>query len=366
MRAYYHIKELAQKHEITLCALTDEKVHPEALPELQKHCKHIHIFRLSKISIFFNILRAFFLGLPLQVGYFYNRHIDKKIQKLIAENRPDHIFCQLIRVAEYVKHSNIPKTLDYQDVFSKGLERRKRKAPLLFKPVLGLEYKRLLNYENNIFSYFNHKIIISKPDRDLIPHPEREKIHVVPNGVDTDYFYPKDVKKKYDLVFTGNMAYPPNVNAVECISKKILPLLLKVKPDIRILIAGAKPVKAIRQLHSKNIFVSGWVKDIRMSYAQSRIFMAPMQIGTGLQNKLLEAMAMRLPCVSSPLANNALDAKEDVEILIGRTPQEYVNHIIALLDDDDKMNSLALNGHNYVMENFNWHKLTDKINDIIT
>ncbi len=366
LRAYHHIKELSTKHDIILCALTDEKLHPEAISELKKYCISIHIFRLPPLGIFFSIVKAFFTGLPLQVGYFYNKNIEKKILKVIETSKPDHIFCQLIRVSAYAqKVHNIPKTLDYQDVFSKGVYRRQKKAALLFKPVLHLEYKRLLKYEHNVFDEFTHKIIISETDRALIPHPENKKIHVVPNGVDTDFFSPKETEKIYDLVFTGNMAYPPNINAVEYICKQILPLLIKSKPDIRILIAGTSPAKRIRKLQSKNVIVSGWINDIRNCYAQSRIFLAPMQIGTGLQNKLLEAMAMQLPCISSDLANKALNAQDGKEIIIGHTPQAYVDHILNLLKDDKARNTLANNGHKFVKENFKWGSLTDKINTIM-
>ena len=117
------------------------------------------------------------------------------------------------------------------------------------------------------------------------------------------------------------MSYPPNVNAVMYIAKEIFPLLLKHKPDIKLLIAGATPTNAVKSLANANIHVSGWMDDIRDAYNESSIFLAPLQIGTGLQNKLLEAMSMELPCITSALANNALKACDGEEILIGETPK---------------------------------------------
>ena len=366
LRAYHHIKELSKHNEIILCALSDEAVHPDALKELNKYCSKIYIFKLKWYSIFFNILKSFINGKPLQVGYFYDRTIKKAIDKIIEEIKPDHIFCQLIRVSEYVKNYKIPKTLDYQDVFSKGVQRRLNTASILMKPVFRSEYKRLLKYEADIFNNFNNLIIISKPDRDLIPHKDKDKIHIIPNGVDQTFFSPQEAVKKYDLIFTGNMAYPPNINAVDFLINKILPLLKLQKPDIKILIAGAHPSPKIKKMQSDNVHVTGWVEDLRTCYIQSKIFIAPMQIGTGLQNKLLEAMAMQLPCVCSEMANNALNAANGKEILLGHEPQEYVDHIIHLLDDETFAHELALQGHNYVTENYNWATLTDKINGIIS
>ena len=161
------------------------------------------------------------------------------------------------------------------------------------------------------------------------------------------------------------MAYPPNINAAEYLVYKILPVLIQQKPDIKILIAGARPVSKIKKMQSKNVHISGWVDDIRTCYTQSRIFIAPMQIGTGLQNKLLEAMAMQLPCVSSEMANGALDATNGKEILLGHEPEEYVQHILHLLDDKQFADEIAMQGYNYVSANYNWSTLTEKINEII-
>ncbi|MCK4639192.1 MAG: glycosyltransferase, partial [Bacteroidales bacterium] len=295
LRAFNHIKYLSKNNKITLFALNDSKVNKEkAFQALQPYCHSINFFDLSKFNIIFNVLLAFFNGKPLQTGYFFSRRAKKRINKIISETKPDHIFCQLIRVAEYVKNQNIPKTLDYQDVFSKGVERRIHTSPFYLKPFLKLEYKRLLKYENKIFDYFDNKIIISEPDRKLIPHPEKDKIVIVMNGVDTDFFKPINRKKEYDIVFAGNMGYPPNVNGVEFLVKQILPIVRRNKPEIKVLIAGANPDRKVIAVKSKNIHVTGWVEDIRECYAKARIFIAPMQIGTGLQNKLLEAMAMKI------------------------------------------------------------------------
>jgi len=246
------------------------------------------------------------------------------------------------------------------------VERRLDSSPAYIKPFLRLEHKRLLKYEHDIFSAFTNRIIISKPDRDHIPHPEKEKIVVVPNGVDTDFFKPMDSEKEFDLVFTGNMGYPPNINAAEFLVLKILPIILKRKPDTTILIAGASPHLRVSVLKSSHVDVTGWVPDMRECYAAARIFIAPMQLGTGLQNKLLEAMAMQVPCITSPLANQALHAKENEEILIATTPEEYADHIIMLLANPSRAKEIAVNGYNFVLRNFSWERETAKIEELIT
>lgn len=366
LRAFHQIKQLSKRHEIILCALNDSVLHEDALPVLRKYAKEVYIIPISKTTVFFNIIKALFTGKPLQVGYFYNAKTGRRIRKLIETCRPDHLFCQLIRVAEYLKGIDIPKTLDYQDVFSKGVDRRLATSAFYLKPFLKLEYKRLLQYEYDAFEQFDHKIIISYPDRDMIPHPRREEITVVANGVDTDFFHPDNTPKEYDLVFTGNMGYPPNINSAEYLVHQILPVVTRRKPDIRLLIAGASPHMRVKVLRSPQVEVSGWVPDMREAYNRSRIFIAPMQIGTGLQNKLLEAMAMKIPCITSPLANQALMARNGEEILIASTPKEYSNHIMALMEDSALAKKIAENGYQFVMKNYSWETETRKIEELLT
>lgn len=355
LRAYYFIKHLSENNDIILCSLNDNKnLQQSSIDALKPFCKSIHIFKLSRYSIIINLLKTFINNKPFQVGYFYNKNIHNKIRQLIRENKPDHIFCQLLRVAEYSQFENIPKTLDYQDVFSKGIERRINNSPFYLKPLLKQEYKRLLKYENEIFDHFDNKIIISKPDRDLIPHPEKEKIVIIPNGVDYEYFTPQTPEKEIDLIFTGNMGYPPNINGAEYLVNNILPIIKQHKPDVKLVIAGANPHKRILSLQSSGIQVTGWVKDMREYYAKARIFIAPMQIGTGLQNKLLEAMAMKIPSITSPLANKALEAKPNFEILIGNDAEEYAKHIINLLENKEIYNKIAQNGYDFVSAKYNW------------
>ncbi len=367
LRAFNQIKELSQKHQIILFALNDERLDDKALTELKKYCVAISILKFSKFTIFFNLLRAFFSGKPLQVGYFYFSKAQKKVDELIAKHKPDHIYCQLIRTAEYIKkYPQIPKTLDYMDVFSKGIERRLSTDPFYMKPFLAMEYKRLLKYENKAFAYFNSRTIISEQDKNLIPHPDKNKIVVVPNGVDTSYFKPIQHKKEYELLFNGNMNYPPNIESVEYLVEKVMPYVWHKLPHTRLLISGASPHKIVMDLASDKVIVTGWVDDIRINFAKSKILVAPMQISIGLQNKLLEAMAMQLPCITSTLANNALGAKPDVQILVADSPEQYALHIIDLLQNEPKAKQIAMNGYQFVINAFNWQNTTAILEKLIS
>ncbi len=361
LRAFHQLRCLAAQHSISLIALAHEPVHPKAIEVLQQYCKSISIIHISRWQLYYNLCKAVFTGMPAQVAYFYSSKAQKKIDKHIKEINPDHIYCQLIRTAPFVKLSAIPMTLDYMDVFSAGMLRRKEKAHWLLKPFFLVEYKRLLRYERQVFDKFKSKCIISEPDRALIPHPQRQTIQIVENGVDMDYFTPQPASKKYDVLFTGNMGYPPNINAAELLAHHIMPLVRQQLPNVTLVLAGANPHARVKALASKLNIVTGWVDDMRPWYASSRVFIAPMQIGTGLQNKLLEAMSMQLPAITSPLANSALGASADVQVLLGDTPEAYASHLVELLTNGSKAHQLALAGYTFVKDAYSWERATQKL-----
>ena len=372
LRAYNQIKQLAKRNEIVLCALNDNSKVDEqqAFQALQPYCASINFIKLSKLNILFGMISAFFKGLPMQCGYFYNRKAAHRVDELIAKHHPDLLFGQLLRVAEYLRHKDIPKAIDYQDVFSYGMKRRRDIASWITRPIFNMEYKRLCRYEAAIFDDFDVKTIISQPDRDLIPHPKKNEILVIPNGVDHDYFKPQSQEKKYDIVFTGNMNYAPNVNAVDYLANEILPIVWKQLPNAKLYIAGASPDPKVKKAACDRIVVSGWLDDIRDAYAQSKVFIAPMRIGTGLQNKLLEAMSMGLPAITTPLANASLGAQHNEEILIGNNAEELAQHIITLLTDPVKAEQIAQAGFAFTIRVYDWGKATDilenAMNSILT
>lgn len=368
LRAFHQVRELSKQHEVCLCCLSDEPAHPDALQKLSAIASEVHFVPLSKPLIYLNMLWTWLGRKPFQVAYFYQRSAHKKVKALIRSFAPQHIYCQLIRTTEYAKNEhNIPKTLDYQDAFSKGMSRRSEKEKWWFmRRFFKIESRRLLIYEHLIFDFFEHKCIISEQDKSLIYHEKQKDIVVIPNGVDFDFFQPQpQTEKKYDLCFVGNMNYAPNIDSAIYLAHQVIPLLKQQKPDIRLLIAGANPAESVQNLASENVEVLGWIDDIRDAYAQSRIFIAPMQIGTGLQNKLLEAMAMALPCITSKLANNALGAVPGDQILIGKQPEEYAAHVMHLLNNPDTAAQLANQGREFVVSHYSWSQSTRQLSELM-
>lgn len=366
LRAFYQIKELATYHDLYVCALSDQPLHPEAEKNLLPFVKQLKIIRFTKTDIAARLLRNIISGKPFQVAYFYSKSVHKQIKEIIEQIEPHHIFCQLIRTAEFVKDQAVDKTLDYQDAFSKGLHRRLRISPWYIRPFIKVEYDRVRQYEHEVFEAFEKKTIISSPDRSFIPHPANQSIHIIPNGVDTEFFQPMKVDKDFEVIFCGNMGYAPNISGAMYLVNDIMPLVWQERPGAKVVIAGANPSLKVRSLASENVIITGWVNDIRPWYARARVFVAPMQIGTGLQNKVLEAMAMQLPVVTSPLANTSLGANPNTELLIGNNPMDYAQHILTLLNDSEFYNKLNFSGFNFVSNHFRWKATVELLEQVIT
>jgi sugar transferase (PEP-CTERM/EpsH1 system associated) len=366
LRAFHQIKELSKNHEIILCALSDKKVEQKSIEKLKEFCNVIEVIRLSKWKIYLNLIRTLlFTNDSLQVAYFYNKAAKKRIDSLLNQHQPDHLYCQLVRVAEYVRTSPIKKTLDYMDALARGMERRVDDAPFYIKRFLKIETIRLKRYEHQIFNDFNHHTIISKQDRELIVNINNDNIVVVPNGVDYKTYKISETIKKYDLIFSGNMGYPPNIDSAIYLVNHVMPLIWKVNSAINLVIVGAEPDKRVLKLQSDNVTVTGWVDSVADYYGQAKVFIAPMQIGTGLQNKLLEAMAMKLPCITSQFANNALGATHQKNILIGNNPKEYAQYVIDLLTDDKLALEIAENGYQFISKKYTWEGSTSILEKLI-
>lgn len=358
LRAYHQLKSLSNAYDIHLCCLADKPITELQASELKKITVSLTVHVLNKWVRYWQLLMGLMSPKPFQVHYFYQKKIKKATGKQIEVLSPDLIYCQLIRVAEYVKHiHHIPKTLDYMDALSMGMMRQASINKGSKRYLMKVEGERLKRYENRIFDYFNHHTIISEQDKQFISHTANYTIKVVPNGIDGSFLnYKETIKKEYDLVFVGNLNYAPNIDSCLFIIDELLPALVRRYPDIKILLAGTSPHEKIveRAKSIESITISGWVDDIRASYLSSKICIAPLFIGTGLQNKLLESMALGVPCVTTNLANNALKAKPNTDILIANTLQEFVSKIENLMTDQKLYTTISESGKLFVKHHFNW------------
>ena len=365
LRAYYQIKELSKHNEVYLYCVSHTKVLPEHIDAVRPYCKEICLVRSPKLVNYKNVVRNYLHTKSLQMGYWDSIKSRKAYKAFEKKVQPDVLYSQMVRTMPLVSRSPRPKVMDFQDAMSMNCERRMEKSRGLWHYILHFEFKMLRSTEYNSFKIFDALTIISEPDSEAIPHKQNGDIHIIPNGVDFEYFAPMEREKKYDILFCGNMSYEPNVHAAQFLAQEVMPLVWQEVPEATLLLAGASPKREVRRLAGERVTVSGYVDDIRESYASARIFAAPMQTGSGLQNKLLEAMAMQLPCVTTSIANDSLYAEDGRQVLVGDTAQQFADHLVMLLRNPNRRDQLAIEGYNYVNDHFSWEKSCQKLEEVL-
>ncbi|TVQ44973.1 MAG: glycosyltransferase [Saprospirales bacterium] len=367
LRVFYQLKYLSKFHRISLVSLCENQNEIDvAKTILGKYCESLSFYILPKWKRYINLPFGMLNNLPFSVQYFYHSGIGKKIKKHILKLNPDHIYCQLIRTAPYVRKLPFTKTIDYMDSFSLGAKRRAYESSFFTKMLMRIEAAQLSNYESEVFNDFNSHSIISDQDKMSLKILSKEKISIIPNGVDTSFFYPnKSVEKKYDLLLCGNMGYYPNVLA----AKVLFSLLDRIKikfPDLKVLIAGARPHPSVRAMDGKNgITVSGWMDDIREAYWSSEINIAPIFTGSGLQNKMLEAMACGLPCLTTEVVADSIGGVDGCHYSVASNKTDLEVKLEELLTDALLRKKLGEGGLELVKSKFSWSSSVDELNRII-
>jgi polysaccharide biosynthesis protein PslH len=365
LRIYHQIKQLSKHFEVVLIALTDKNTTSEHIAALSDFAK-IYTIKISNFEKGVNLVKGWLKGLPLSVANFTNENYQQEVNYILQKEKPTVLYCQLIRMAEYTKGFEGKKILDYQDAFSENMRRRASKANFLLRILFQHEAKRLAEYEAKSYHFFQNHFIISETDKEALTFVEKTNIIICQNGIDTDFFQANlAVRKKYDIIFVGNLGYHPNIEAAQFIVNEIVTKLKKYKPDVSILLAGARPTLAVKNLSSENVMVVGWLDDIRDAYNEGKVFVAPLFQGSGQQNKVLETMAMQVPCIATSIVNASTGATENEAILIADTADEFVDKIILLLENKIIYNNIKNSALQFVLNNFSWKKRTQVLLDTI-
>ena len=363
LRAYHQIVELSKRHEVYLFALSHNKIGHDHYYHLNTYCTAVDYVRLHWLESIWGVFKAFLTGKPLQIGYWTSRRARKAYAAWERQVQPDVVYCQMVRTIPTVEESSCRKILDFQDALSLNTRRRMERSHGLWRLILKYEYRALQRTEQEALGLFGATSVIAEADRDAIG----KQVMLVPNGVDTGYFSPANsgAEKLYDIVFCGNMAYAPNVDAACWLVKEIMPLVWEQCPYGRkVLIAGADPKPAVRALAGPRVTVSGRLDDIRTAYASARIFVAPMRIGSGMQNKLLEAMAMKLPCITTTIAATPLGATAWEHLLVGDTAEQIAD-LIVKLGTEELHDAIADGGHRFVQEHYSWAAAVEPLEQIL-
>lgn len=310
------------------------------------------------------MLQGLFTKVPFSVLYFTDHSACLRLIRLQADIQPDLIYGQLIRSGEYLKRLNGKKVVDMMDAFSLIMHQRADHASWYSRPFLRLETRRLKHYEQKMEHFTDRQTFITQRDRHEIDPHDQWPATVIPNGIDTDHFQPPSIPidaDSYDLTFIGNLGYYPNYMAVKYLLDQVMPLVWAHRPNTTLLLAGARPPREIQQVDDPRVRVIPWLNDIRDGYRKGSIFVAPIHLGAGQQNKILEAMAMKLPVITTTHVNRGINAQPNEDLLIADQPEEFADHIHRLLEDPEAIDKMTRSACTFVESNYSWAKSVEAL-----
>ena len=338
------------------------------------------------------VIKTFIKGqYPLQVSLFWDPSIKKKVDQIIKKEKPDYVISDFIRTTEYLKDYNGFKIADLQDLLSLRYERqlsvdlrtinpygaylyRLPKAiqkilqnSFVKKSVMKTEVAILKKFELNVGkSYDRVMFVAQKEGKQFDAMLGERKSLIAPLGVDYDFFSRNiGVKKKEkSIAFMGALNVAHNENGIKHFIEKCLPEVLKSISNAKIYIIGGGASKQLKQYASDHVIFTGRVPDVRKAIGECEVFICPLQFGSGIKTKNLEAMAMGMPIVTTLIGAENIDAENEVDWLIGETDQIFAAQIVRLLENEELRGRIGRNGQKFVREHFTWNLARDSFAEV--
>ena len=366
VRAFHQIRWLSQKHDVHLLAIAKTREDLQYRSELEQWCTEVELFPLDKNRARIQAAACLWhQSRPMTHAYFWSPALARRVTSILRESPPpDMIFAYTAAMGPYAEIRDPPigpAAIDLVDIDSAKWAHysRSRAAPL--KWIFSAEAKRLQHYERSVSESFDAVFVTTERERTSLTSlsPESRPI-VVRNGVDTDFFSIDSGKKSPEpkIVFTGQMDYYPNEDAVLALSEGVFPELRNRYPKLTLDVVGRSPGPAVVRLGAiPGIEVTGEVPDIRPYLEAAWIFAAPLRIARGVQNKVLEAAAFELPIVcTSEVFKGLTDGgfRDGEHLLVADDHQDFIDAISRLVDDRELRVSLGAKAKQLLSTNYSW------------
>jgi len=352
------LKYLSENYDVDLITFGDE-IDVNDKKTVKQFCSNLIIVKPSKFEILTEVIKSFFFSIPLQVAFFKSRKFEQEIKYLFENTQYDLILPFTLRMSQYVENQPSKKYIHLIDSMYLNMKRRYENEHGIKKIIFKYEAKIVNRYEQNLINKYDKLFVVSQIDKEIIAM-DNSKLEVFPNGVNIYECkeHKNSTKKVLNLIFTGNMGYFPNENAVIWFIENCWDIILKEIPYINFNIVGKNPSKKLKDIvvKYKNIRLIGFVESIEEEICKADIAIAPMQSGSGMQNKILEAMATKTPVITSTLGLGDIRAINKKDILVANTPQEYLDSIIYLINKDHRT-MISEAGYKYVQNNHIWSKI---------
>ncbi len=358
LKIYNLARRLKNRHELHLLTFAQTAEDMGYKKELERIFASVHFVYLPKWKSALQCLSAVWDSKPLQVLYFQSPELQRQLDKMLAEHNYDAVHVQHLRMSPYLAgRQDIPRILDLPDAFSLYWERRKTVKRNLPTTIFeNVEQRRVLKYEKVLEDY-NLALTCSAEDLAYLEKTHHTgNLRLLPNGVDLDTFAPRnhDYSHNNTLLFTGNMDYAPNVDAVVYFTQTILPLIHAKMPGVQFIIAGQRPVSKVTELAGDKVNVTGFVKDLAAAYNDASVVVAPLRFGAGTQNKVLEAMAMGVPVVCSHIGFGGLGINSGEGAIMQTEPRAFADSVISLLASQELRQKVGAAGMQVIKSRYDW------------
>ncbi len=370
IRAFHQLQAIAARHEVDLFTLADKTIDLAGSSILDQYCRRKMIAEVTPALARLRLFPQLLSRKPLSLGYFYSSELELQIRKALLQRSYDRIFVYCSSMAQYVDWvDHIPTLIDIVDVDSDKWLQYATFKEFPFSMVYRREGRTLEEYERRLYRKFPVLVTTEREAQVVRKAWNEATVHVVPNGVDTTYFDPTGARTaagQPTIIFVGDMAYFPNEEAVTFFALKVLPLVRISVPNVLFLIVGRDPSRSVRHLQKiRGVTVTGSVPDVRPYLAKAQVSVAPFSIATGIQNKILEAMAYALPVVATPRAVQGLSKSVAEIVETGRTPEELAALVVDLLRNPRLSQDKGAEGRQRVAAEYNWDRSMDRLLELL-
>jgi sugar transferase (PEP-CTERM/EpsH1 system associated) len=370
IRAFHLLKYLSQHSTLSLACLADEPVPDAVVTELRRYCRRLAIVPLPRVFRWVRALGSFAQGRTMTEGAFSSASLRRIVRTWARDDHFHVAVASASSMAPYLETPelrHVPAVVDIVDVDSqKWLDY----ATITRPPMSWLyqaEGRRLRKVEQRLPTWARAVTLVSEAEADIYREfCPQDRIHAVTNGVDLEYFRPAPPADEPSCVFTGALNYRPNVEGVSWFCKEVWGEVLRQRPQAKFYLVGRQPAPTVRRLAGlPGVELIGQVPDVRPHVARAAIAVVPLQVARGIQNKVLEAMAMGKATVVSPQALAGLKAKPDADLVLARTPADWVACILRLMDDPALRQQLGLAGRRYVEEHHHWDRCLEPFGPLL-
>ena len=352
-RHYHFIKELSKRHKITLFSLVQKAVPNAALKEMRTYTQKIHMFSVADVKENTNSRLSKEMQLRETI-----RQMHEAFRALTLAESFDVVMFHGKILYPLIADCDIPVVIDFCDATSMRLQIQMRHESVRKLPLRFTRYLIAKKNEKNLLRKSDQVAFISARDRSAIVGPG-SRLSVVTNGVDLDFWTPKQRRPEpHTIAMTGVMNYQPNEDAAMILIRKIMPVLRQQLENPRLLLIGRSPTPALEKegaLHD-DVTVTGFVDDVRPYLEQASVFVAPIYFASGMQNKVLEAMAMNLPVVTTSMVAEGVEinGREELPVVVADEETKFAEEVIRLLNNPDEQQRLGKAGRAFVERHFVW------------